>query len=205
MLLAGRSWEVTYIDWHRKRCFVEPVDGGGKAKWSGLGFEFASSHELTRAMREGLLGADPPVKLTPRASDCLAEAREALGETVHPGGTVIARTPTYLRWWTWAGHRANATLAATLEGVAVPAQRANDCWLRLREDLTPQRWKQATDGIQERLCLPDVDERAVRGLKFGDALPPRLAQATLAARLADLEGAGRVLAEPVRFVAGVRR
>jgi ATP-dependent Lhr-like helicase len=205
LLLAGRSWEVTYIDWHRKRCFVEPVDGGGKAKWSGLGFEFASSHELTRAMREGLLGADPPVKLTPRASDCLAEAREALGETVHPGGTVIARTPTDLRWWTWAGHRANATLAATLEGVAVPAQRANDCWLRLREDLTPQRWKQATDGIQERLCLPDVDERAVRGLKFGDALPPRLAQATLAARLADLEGAGRVLAEPVRFVAGVRR
>ena len=176
LLLAGRSWEVTYIDWHRKRCFVEPVDGGGKAKWSGLGFEFASSRELTRAMREVLLGADPPVKLTQRADDCLAEARERLGETVYPGGTVIVRTPAYLRWWTWAGYRANVTLAATLEGIAVPAQRANDCWLRLREDLTPQRWKQATDGIQERLCLPDVDERAVKGLKFGDTLPPQLAQ-----------------------------
>jgi ATP-dependent Lhr-like helicase len=37
-------------------------------------------------------------------------------------------------------------------------------------------------------------------LKFGEALPPRLAEATLAARGADEEGAGKVLAEPVRFV-----
>src|SRR5690606_38216503 len=31
LLLGGRSWQVTYVDWHRRRCFVEPVDGGGKA------------------------------------------------------------------------------------------------------------------------------------------------------------------------------
>lgn len=30
LLLAGQSWQVTYIDWSRRRCFVEPVDGGGK-------------------------------------------------------------------------------------------------------------------------------------------------------------------------------
>lgn len=46
----------------------------------------------------------------------------------------------------------------------------------------------------------EVDSRAVRGLKFGEALPPRLAEATLAARTADEEGAGKVLAEPARFV-----
>lgn len=34
LLLAGRSWQVTYIDWSRRRCFVEPVDGGGKARWA---------------------------------------------------------------------------------------------------------------------------------------------------------------------------
>lgn len=27
LLLGGRSWQVTYIDWRRRRCFVEPVDG----------------------------------------------------------------------------------------------------------------------------------------------------------------------------------
>jgi hypothetical protein len=31
LLLTGRSWAVTYIDWKRRRCFVAPADGGGKA------------------------------------------------------------------------------------------------------------------------------------------------------------------------------
>jgi ATP-dependent helicase Lhr and Lhr-like helicase len=50
-----------------------------------------------------------------------------------------------------------------------------------------------------RLCLPEVDQRALTGLKFNEALPERLAMATLAARLADLDSAARVLAEPARF------
>ncbi|ORT59283.1 DEAD/DEAH box helicase [Streptomyces sp. CB03238] len=205
LLLAGRSWQVTYVDWRRKRCFVEPADGGGKAKWSGTGFGQGASFEVARAVREVLLGADPPVSLTRRATAAMVEAREHFLERVHPGGTLVVRdTAGQARWWTWAGHRANATLAATLEGVAVPAQRINDHWIRLREDLTPVSWKEAVSEATERLCLPAVDERAVRGLKFGDALPPRLAEATLSARLADLDSAAAILAEPVRFVrAGV--
>ncbi|MEN3582589.1 DEAD/DEAH box helicase [Streptomyces sp. ZYX-F-203] len=202
LLLAGRSWQVTYIDWRRKRCFVEPVDGGGKAKWSGTGFGQGTSFEVTRAVRAALLGTDPPVALTGRATTTLKEARATFLEKVHPGGTLIIRDEAgRLRWWTWAGHRANATLAATLEGVAVPGQRVNDHWIRLREDLTPAVWKETLSQAPDHLSLPDVDERAVRGLKFGDALPPRLAEATLSARLADPTAAATVLAEPVRFVA----
>ncbi|MHC3814718.1 DEAD/DEAH box helicase [Streptomyces sp. DT9] len=201
LLLAGRSWLVTYIDWHRKRCFVEPTDSGGKAKWSGLGFERATSLELMRAMREVLLGSDPDVALSKRAVTALSEAREHFMDVVHPGGTLITRTSGgQVRWWTWAGHRANATLAATLGTVAAPAQRVNDCWIRLREDVDRQHWKQAVADVADQLCLPDVDQRAVKGLKFGEALPTRLAQATLATRFADLEGARAVLEEPVRFV-----
>jgi ATP-dependent Lhr-like helicase len=55
------------------------------------------------------------------------------------------------------------------------------------------------------MCLPEVDARAVRGLKFGEALPPRLAEATLAARTADEEGARAVLAAPVRFTTLARQ
>ena len=36
---------------------------------------------------------------------------------------------------------------------------------------------------------PEVDQRALEGLKFNEALPERLASATLAARLADLDSA----------------
>ncbi|WP_319460137.1 hypothetical protein [Micromonospora sp. RTP1Z1] len=38
------------------------------------------------------------------------------------------------------------------------------------------------------------------GLKFNAALPTRLAMATLAARLADLDRAATVLGEPTRFL-----
>ncbi|MFE3410412.1 DEAD/DEAH box helicase [Streptomyces mirabilis] len=202
LLLAGRSWLVTYIDWQRKRCFVEPIDGGGKAKWSGFGFDRVTSFELTRAARDVLLGQDPDVTLTKRAVAALAEARDFFLEEVHPGGTLITRgSRGYLRWWTWAGHRANATLAASLGSAASPVQRVNDWWIRMREDVTPHVWKQIVADAPQQLCLPEVDDRAVKGLKFAEALPPRLAQATLAARFADLEGAQAVLREHVRFVA----
>jgi ATP-dependent Lhr-like helicase len=199
LLLGGRSWQVTFIDWVRKRVFVEPADGGGIAKWMNGGVA-GLSYALTRAMREVLLGADPPVSLTRRAQAFLAQAREddAPG-SVHPGGTLVTRVGDDVRWWTWAGYRANATLAATLSSIADSVQRPSDCWIRLREDLTPDVWRAAHDGAGERLVLPDIDPRAVRGLKFSAALPDRLAVATVAARLADFEGARAVLAAPVRF------
>ncbi|WP_328541199.1 DEAD/DEAH box helicase [Streptomyces sp. NBC_00371] len=201
LLLAGRSWQVTYIDWNRKRCFVEPVEGGGKAKWNGGGLPMAS-FDLTRAAREVLLGEDPPVTLTQRAQGALTQLRQEGAETVHPGGNLIIRDSAGkdLRWWTWAGHRTNVTLAATLAGIADPLQRGNDLYVRLRSDLTPQMWKEATADAPDRLCLPEVDPRALNGLKFSAALPQRLAEATLAARLAALDHAARTLAEPVRFV-----
>ncbi|WP_046469354.1 DEAD/DEAH box helicase [Allosalinactinospora lopnorensis] len=201
LLLGGRSWRVTAIDWNRRRAFVEPAEGGGVAKWTSGGIA-GLSYELTRAMREVLLGVDPPVLLTRRAQSALAEWRrdEAPG-VVHPGGSLVSRIGEEVRWWTWAGYRANATLIATLPSIADPVQRPTDLSLRLRADLTPDAWREARAGTDngEILVLPDVDRRAVHGLKFAAVLPEKLAVATLAARLADVEGARAALAEPVRL------
>ncbi|WP_042366879.1 DEAD/DEAH box helicase [Streptacidiphilus neutrinimicus] len=200
LLLAGRSWLVTYIDWKRRRCFVESVDGGGRARWNGGG-ERVRSFTLARAARDVLLGDNPPVRLTNRAKAKLAEGRETLLSTIHPGGTLITRSSQGdVRWWTWAGHRANATLAASLSGVVSPHQRTGDLWIRLRDEIGLPEWRKARAEAESALCLPEVDVRAVRGLKFADALPQRLAEATLAVRAADEAGAVKVLAEPVRFV-----
>ncbi|MEW2168417.1 DEAD/DEAH box helicase [Streptomyces sp. NPDC007027] len=201
LLLGGRSWQVTFIDWTRKRAFVEPADGGGVAKWSS-GSVLGLSYHLTRAMRTVLLGEDPPVSLTRRAEVCLAGWREDdAPELVHPTRSLVSRHGSDVRWWTWAGYRANATLAATLPSVADPVQRPTDCYVRLREDLTPDRWRESHQVACDSpaLVLPDVDRRAVHGLKFSAALPERLAVATVAARLADFEGARAALGEAVRF------
>ncbi|MFD8383141.1 DEAD/DEAH box helicase [Streptomyces sp. NPDC059679] len=201
LLLGGRSWQVTFIDWARKRAFVEPVESGGVAKWTS-GAVAGLSYALTRAMREVLLGAEPPVSRTRRAEACLAEWRQAdAPNLVHPAGTLITRLGEEVRWWTWAGYRANATLSATLPSISDPVQRPTDCYVRLREDLDPKMWSTAREVTDAggRLVLPDVDRRAVSGLKFSAALPERLATATLAARLADFDGARAVLAEPTRL------
>lgn len=201
LLLGGRSWQVTFIDWGRKRAFVEPADGGGVAKWTGSGLA-GLSYALTRAMRDVLLGEDPPVSLTRRAKACLTAWREEDAPQITDAGcSLITRLGTDVRWWTWAGYRANATLAATLPSISDPVQRPTDCYVRLREDLTPNMWQDAhkrADG-GNALVLPDVDHRAVHGLKFSAALPPRLAVATVAARLADFDGARATLRAPVRF------
>jgi ATP-dependent Lhr-like helicase len=198
LLLGGRSWKVTWTDWTRRRCYVEPAEGGGKARWLTPGVSGAS-FAVARAAREVLLGADPPVALTQRAKRVLAEFRDEQVPTVHPGGTVIRRDGADVRWWTWAGYRANATLAATLSHLTDSVQRFDDASLRLRADLTREMWKAGTGDAAERLCLPDMDPRALAGLKFSEALPERLATATLATRLADLDSAAAVLAEPARF------
>lgn len=198
LLLAGRSWTVTHVDWRRRRCFVESAGSGGRARWLGLGWG-GSSFALTRAMREVLLGSDPPVKLTRRADAKLAEEREGMSDTVDPGGNVILRVDgDNVRWWTWAGFRANATLAATLSDLLDPSQRFNDQYLRLRGDLTPALWRSSTADATERICLPEPSEKALVGLKFSDALPKRLAMATLASRFADIDGALTTLQEPIR-------
>lgn len=198
LLLAGRSWRVTWIDWKRRRCFVEPAEGGGRARWltEGIG---GISYELARSMRDVLLGAGVPAALTRRAVGALADAREDGIGWVHPGGTLISRSGDDLRWWTWAGYRANATLRATLGGVADEKQSPNDLSIRLRADLRPETFASVRSELRDRLCLPEIDDKALSGLKFSAALPRHLAVATLATRLADLDHAGAVLAEPCRF------
>lgn len=199
LLLAGRSWRVTWIDWTRKRCFVEAVDRGGRARWhtGGVG---GAGFALSRSVREVLLGDDPPVRLTARAEKVLAEVRQTELATVHPGGPVITGHGSDLRWWTWAGYRANATLAATLSDLTDGVQRFDDTSIRLRSDLTGELWRASTADATQRLCLPEVDDRALEGLKFSEALPHSLAVATLAARLADFDSAATVLSEKTRFI-----
>lgn len=152
---------------------MEQAEGGGRARWSTAGVTGAS-FALSRAPRDVLLGTDPPVRLTQRARRVLAEVRADGGiGTVHPAGTVVARNGNDLRWWTWAGYCANATLAATLSGLTDGTQRFDDTSIRLRTDLTREMWKAGTADATARLCQPEVDDRALTGLKFSDALPHR--------------------------------
>jgi ATP-dependent Lhr-like helicase len=197
LLLAGRAWLVTHVDWKRRRCFVESTDLPGRAKWGGLGGGL--SFEITRGMRDVLLRADlGEVQLSRRAATVLTDLRHTYAGVVAADGTVVRRSADGdLHWWTWAGAAANRTLHASLSGIVDPRQRIGDQVLRLRRggDLRAA-FATLVSGQAEPLRNPSPDVSAVRGLKFSAALPAELAVMTVAERLGNLDGASQVLSEP---------
>lgn len=198
ILLAGHAWQVNHVDWQRRRCWVEPSDLAGRARWGGgaAGLSF----DITRGVRSVLMGAEPMgVTLTDRAVAAIAQARERFSSCVSIDAVLIRRDDRgELRWWTWAGTAANRTLQASLATIADPSQRAEDHSLRLLPELTYQEISAAVDRSQ--ITAPAVNRGAVQGLKFAAALPPELATETVAERLGDRDAARRVLTEPRRFL-----
>lgn len=194
LLLGGRSWKVTHVDWERRRCFVEPTKDGGKARWSGTGSGL--SHDITRGMRAVLLGELPAgVTFTARATNTLAALQQSYGENVSEG-RLIVRLPdgSQGRWWTWAGTAANRTLQASLPDIVDPRQRLDEKSLRLLPDIGVQELSAALSCVDWQ--DPAVDEAALRGLKFSAALPRELALHTLGARLGDIPSAMAAIGEP---------
>jgi ATP-dependent Lhr-like helicase len=201
LALAGRSWQVNHVDWAGRRAWVEPSDQPGTVRWTGLPQPLSPA--LCDGMRRVLLGADPePVRLTRRATTQLAELRERRAHLVDPDRTVLVQEGNGgARWWTWAGGRANAVLAAALARVAPSlldgADRFDNLCLSLRPGATARDLAGALDsarrdyGVDLGGVQPAVDEQAVRQLKFAELLPPDLAHATLASRIADHRTAAR--------------
>lgn len=199
VVLAGRSWLVNSVDWTRRRCFVEPSDVRASMGWTGGSVPL--SFALCRSERDVLVGDDPSVTLSRRAVDALGHLRAARAPLADSQRTVIQRTGD-TSWWTWAGARANATLAGALPAVTDHGIGYDNHRLRLRPDLTPAELSQATAAVGDLVDIrPAVSEDAVRGLKFSDVLPPDLARETVALRLADHKHGRQVLAEPRQWQA----
>jgi ATP-dependent Lhr-like helicase len=201
LTLAGRPWEVTYIDWKRRKAYVEPTKKGEAPRWQSM--PQAQSWALADAIRRVLLGADPAgVRLTRRAVDRLSGLREEMGDLAWTDGTVLAEDGARMRWWTWAGARANAVLVGALDRVApdiLGDSIVYDNWqIGLRNDASAEWLRTALEVARTDLgpglagALPLVDERAIKQLKFSEMLPPEMAVATLAERAADHEHAAEV-------------
>lgn len=193
VLLAGRSWKITSIDWDRKFAWVEPSEAIGRSRWFGAGR--ALSAELCDSMREVACGSDPPgVVLTERARNGLAEMRAELAFARRGHGSVVIES-TRARWWTWAGQRANSSLVDALGDLAASA--GDD----LSIGLDPGR--ASTAAVREALGDLDPDDLPTPGIaadfadnmKFSDCLPDALALEVARQRLVDPAGVRRALEE----------
>jgi ATP-dependent Lhr-like helicase len=145
-------------------------------------------------MRAVLIGEYPSVALSQRASAALARLRDERSATVHPNGTVLVRQGEASRWWTYAGQRANTSLAASLAADGLDAIPDS---LGIRIEGT-HRGAEVRSAIVAHAGIPaQVSAQALDGLKFSAALPVDLATAVLAGRIGDPVTASRVADAPI--------
>jgi ATP-dependent Lhr-like helicase len=195
ILLGGRAWDVQDIDWRRQRVWVKPSVRPGRTRWAGSGA--ALSATVARSIRTVLASPGEPSDLSGRARRQLAVTRSTFVD-VREGHTMLVREDREReRWWTFAGGKANAALAAGLLDHGVEIVATDDLSIGLRGPVGLQRLQQITTALRGSLpcALPDV--AALSGLKFGDCLPEPIGLRVLAERLADRPGVMRALLEPV--------
>lgn len=174
LLLAGRSWHVAEVDWSKRIVWLEPAAGGGKARWMG------GARSLSRDISQGIRlvlanGPSTTITLSARARAAL----QALSDEIPvSSGThfVVSRSDNVpMQTWTFAGTRANRTLARQASGGGV----------KVRFDALSVQAPVAAlaDPLPEDINLGDDELLAYRkSIKFSDCVPRQLLSRTIVAR-----------------------
>lgn len=199
LTLGGKAWQVNYIDWKRRRAYVERSTYAADSKWSSL--PQPETFALCDATRRVLLGADlPEILLSQRALAKLGELRDEYSSRVADDSTVLVREENKrLRLWTWAGAKANAVLVSALLEISPDlldeTNSYNNWQIGLRGDTTAAALSKTLRIVGDELCkghyrfIPPVDASTLKALKFSELLPKNLAVTTMANRMSDTEGA----------------
>jgi len=197
LLLGGRSWTVTQIDWVRKVAQVVPVEAPGRSRWLGSG------PPLSQAMCQAIQHVLATRQQSTRWSRRARERMDVLfGEYswVRPAATFLVQADQETRWWTFAGRQANLTLAGAITNVLGVPARADNLFVRLGDAMSPAALATLRAGADDpQLFQPDISEaeEALRNLKYAVCLPPAIQQAIHAARFRDAAAARQVLSRDV--------
>lgn len=202
LLLGGRSWRVTHVDWTNREAFVEAAREGGKSRWIGSGQPL--HFRLCRAVRRVLAGGASQEGWSRRARERVEAIRTDFGWLDEAGTTLLRDGSAKTAWWTFAGQLCNSALA---QGLTAGGQAGASC-----ENLSVTMLD-ASPSLDEALRALQheaptslaivVSDDTLRRAKFSECLPRELATKSLAARLADDESVSTVLAEPIRYVSVV--
>jgi ATP-dependent Lhr-like helicase len=153
-------------------------------------------------MRTVLVEGADAGHLSARAQTRLAQLQEEFAG-VRPDRTLFERggSDDRERWWTFAGGRANAALAAGLEREGIHTFGLDDLSIGIRGPVGYERFGAACEAMAADLPVADPDPRALEGLKFSECLPHAMGLAVLGARMADAPGVRSTLAEGTVMVA----
>jgi ATP-dependent helicase Lhr and Lhr-like helicase len=124
-------------------------------------------------------------------------ARATWRRSVVSGSSRARRRSSPVRWWTFAGWRANLWLARAAADLRRDVAAIDDLTVALDPGATLEQLRQViSDATEKSIDLtPWVTAEAVDGLKFSECLPRSLATKVVTRRLADPESTARALGE----------
>lgn len=189
LLLGGRSWKVTGVDWSRRTVSVEPTEDRGKSRWLGtsrwLGFE------VCQAMRRVLLNeGDAELGLSRRGAQQLSEVRELITAPERQGSMLLEHVASgRLRWWTFAGGAVNSAIALRFEDAG--SVRVDDLWIEADPGTSMTSVvKSPVLPVARKAFVSNLVERS--DLKFSDCLTAELLVEVVASRALDEENLSRL-------------
>jgi ATP-dependent Lhr-like helicase len=181
-VLGGHAWELVRVDWPRGTCQVRPAEGGAvAARW--FGGPTALSFELCQAIRDVLVTDDEDAWWSKRARAIIAQLREQHREVRDVRAPLVAEGSSAIRWWTFAGTRANQLLARMIEtglgGRCVVRDTSITCREQAGESIVALRQLLASLAAEKRPTADDARRYAPgsgreRLSKFEPCLPEPL-------------------------------
>lgn len=170
LTLGGRSWQTTYIDWPRKKAFVEPSEVRGKSQW--VSDAQPLRYELCRAIADVLISDLVPEGLSSRAQGLLADLRDQYGWMESGKSTLILDADGNAIWWNFSGKLLNSAMKTLLEDQAEKLIADNECMSFRRV----HSYDELVTGIREVITGATLnlavmlDESFVQELKFSKCL-----------------------------------
>jgi ATP-dependent Lhr-like helicase len=201
LLLGGRAWRVTHIDWQRKVAHVEVSEARGRTRWKGEGRGL--SFRLCQAIQQVLAHDDARPWWSQRARTQMEEVRGKFAWVTPEGTAVVGDHEERVAWWTFAGQRANSVLAPALARVTHVSAASDSLAIEFERALPLDAVRRAIEELRSldpATLLPDVSPVALQGMKFSDCLPATLAVHVLGVRAQDLAAVEHTLRSRVRLV-----
>ncbi len=182
LTLGGRSWQTKYVDWPRRKAYVEPTDLRGRSRWLSAGQPLPFA--LCQAMTRVLAREDFPAKFSRRALAFMHTLREEY-DWIEPGRSFLIQVDDGgLVWWTFAGKLVNAAVAQALRNQAAVV-KSDNLSVTFSGGVDAKALKAAIGrlmlGAARERMIP-LDEAFIAELKFGECLPRDCRDRALAAR-----------------------
>jgi ATP-dependent helicase Lhr and Lhr-like helicase len=194
-VLGGKAWQVNAIDWRRAVCHVTPAAQGTYPRW--MGSPVLLSEALCQAMRDVLVQDSQGATWSKRAHAVMEELRQA-HPFLHDGPAPLVSDTDRVKWWTFAGGRANNLLATLLKKALGDKVTSNNLCVTLTDGAASSdvAIRQAIAALGPRLTWANARALApesARGRisKFQPCLPEHLERDLLARSLLDVQGAAR--------------